>query len=137
MKWKMAVENPLLKPLERDGALPAQSRYPEFPSVFEPAALYLAVALTGKQKQRELVAPELVIKRLAELGWLRATSIRPGCIQGVGWLDFSTARFLGISGIACFDKPGNGSTRRSDVGSFAEKVFAHQLPDSSQPRCSA
>lgn len=107
---------------------------PEFPSCFEPAAVYLAVALTRNVKQRELVAPELVIRRLAELGWFTAYSLRPGCTQGLGWLNFSAARFLGISGIACFDA-GNGTTRSTDVGQFAEKVFHHQLAGGSNGTC--
>lgn len=116
-----------LAPLARAGQVTARPQYPNLPSAYEPAALYLALALTARQKSSELIAPELVLKRLAELGWLRAVAVRPGCAQGLGWLDFSGARFQ-VTGIACFDAPGGGSSRQSDVRSFADRVFACQLP---------
>ena len=116
-----------LATLAHGGQVTARPQYPDLPSAYEPAALYLALALTARQKSCELIAPELVLKRLAELGWLRAVAVRPGCAQGLGWLDFSSARFCG-TGIACFDAPGGGSSRHSDVRNFSERVFACQLP---------
>ncbi len=72
--------------LEEGGRIKRSRGAPVFPNTREVAALYLAIAYV--ELPTSISAPDKVLHRLLELGWLKSLRPRIGLSCGIAWLDW-------------------------------------------------
>lgn len=100
------------------GRIVQRREIPILPDGYEPAALYLAIAYTTRAEV--IAAPDQVLDRLRDLGWLRAIRSRVSPAAGVGMMD--------CCGIAWLDLELIKRALKKDQGErFAREVLALQL----------
>lgn len=106
------ADRQVLSTLERISRTSLAERRPEWPGEHEPAVLYLAHAIA--MRASSMVAPEAIVTRLRELGWLRGAAPRQDLAAGVAWLDWGRAKRTGVLAASADE-------------AFAAIVLRHQL----------
>ncbi len=107
-----------LAELEARGRVTRTREVPALPDVYEPAALYLAVAYTTRAQV--IAAPDQVLDRLRDLGWFGAVRPRVSPAYGPGMLDCCGIAWLDLELIKRCIKKDQGEQ-------FVHEVLALQL----------